>query len=102
MTGSMYSLTDTDKAPAEVVVKVVERHQDAADPWTAGKLLGAAGPMVECNRPGLPVLSAAGRAPGVAEGRSVQDCRPSEHRKGVLEATGRTHSADCWVPPIAW
>lgn len=54
--GSMYSLTDTDKAPAEVVLMVVKRHQEAADPWSAGKLLGATGLMVACSCPVLPVL----------------------------------------------
>lgn len=62
-----YSLFDTDKAPGVVVMQVVERSQGAAGLRFAGTLLGVTARTVQWT---------AGKAPGAAEGQSVQeDCR---------------------------
>lgn len=62
-----YSLFDTDKAPGVVELQVVERSQGAAGLRFAGTLLGVTARNVQWT---------AGRAPGAAEGQSVQeDCR---------------------------
>lgn len=83
--------------------QVVDRPQDAADPWFAGRLPGVMEWMFVCSFHARPVLWVAGRAPGAAEGQPVQeDCRSAELRKWALEATGRGHFADCLDHLIAW
>jgi len=96
----MYLLFDTDKAPGAVVLQVVERPQDAADLWFAGRLPGVIVWMLVSS---FPVLWIAGRVPVASGGQTVQgDCRLSALWKWALEATGRCHSADCLDHLIAW
>lgn len=86
----------TDIALGAVVQQVVDRPQDAADLWDAGRFPGASAWMPGCSFHVRPVLWVAGRTPVAVEGRPVQeDCRLSELWKWALEATGRDHFDDC-------
>lgn len=98
-----HSLFETDKTPGAVVEQVVDKPQDAADLWFAGRLPGVIEWMFVCSFLVRPVLWVAGRAPGAVEGQPVQeDCRSSVLWKRALEATDRGYFADYLDHPIAW
>lgn len=83
--------------------QVVDRPQDGADLWFAGRLPGVTVWMLVCSSHVRPVLCVAGRAPGAAEGQRVREgCRSSELWRWALEANGWDHFVGCLDHLIAW